>query len=326
MADMWRPEKRGTSFAISTFAPYLGAAIGPIIGGFITNTIGWQWLFWTVSIFTSILVLLGTIFIHESYAPVLLSRKAKLLSRDTGKNHQTKYDRTHPTFKKKLHASIIRPIQLFITRPIIPIIAIFMAYNFGVYCIALSTFADIWITRYDESTSISGLNYIAIALGSTLASQIGAPLTDRIYAYLKTKANGASAPEYRVPLMLPGAILMPLGLFWYGWSVQTHTTWLMPDIGIAIFSCGSISSNQAMVNYLVDEFDIYSASATAAAYILKNIAGFLFPIFAPQIYGRLGYGWGNSLLGFLFVGMGVPAPFLLWRYGSRLRAIGKGTS
>jgi hypothetical protein len=34
----------------------------------------------------------------------------------------------------------------------------------------------------------------------------------------------------------------------------------------------------------------------------------------------LGYGWGNSLLGFLAIAIGVPAPFLFWFYGERLRA------
>ena len=53
--------------------------------------------------------------------------------------------------------------------------------------------------------------------------------------------------------------------------------------------------------------------------MLRSLAGFGFPLFAPYMYSALDYGWGNSLLGFVAVGLGVPAPFLFWVFGKRLR-------
>jgi hypothetical protein len=38
------------------------------------------------------------------------------------------------------------------------------------------------------------------------------------------------------------------------------------------------------------------------------------------MYDALDYGWGNSVLGFVALGLGVPAPFLMWKYGAMLRA------
>jgi len=43
-------------------------------------------------------------------------------------------------------------------------------------------------------------------------------------------------------------------------------------------------------------------------------------LFAPAMYGALGYGWGNSVLGFVAIVVGLPAPALFWFYGERLRA------
>lgn len=40
-------------------------------------------------------------------------------------------------------------------------------------------------------------------IGSTIATQVGGPLTDRIWGHLKAKAHGKMAPEYRVPLLVP---------------------------------------------------------------------------------------------------------------------------
>ena len=105
----------------------------------------------------------------------------------------------------------------------------------------------------------------------------------------------------------------------YGWSAQAHTHWIVPDIGAAIFSLGVIISFQSIQVYLVDSYVTFAASAIAAATVLRSLAGFGFPLFAPAMYQALGFGWGNSLLGFVAIALGVPAPLMLWRYGEGLR-------
>lgn len=37
------------------------------------------------------------------------------------------------------------------------------------------------------------------------------------------------------------------------------------------------------------------------------------------MFKALGYGWGNSILAFISIGIGVLAPVILWRFGLRLR-------
>jgi hypothetical protein len=78
-----------------------------------------------------------------------------------------------------------------------------------------------------------------------------------------------------------------------------------------------------MQAYVMDAFRTHVASASAASQLLRSITGFAFPLFAPRLYARLGYGWGNSLLAFVFIGIGIPAPLILWKYGTKLRAMGK---
>ncbi|CZR55833.1 related to multidrug resistant protein [Phialocephala subalpina] len=322
-ADLWRPSQRGMSLSIVTFAPFLGAAIGPTLGGSITQNIGWPWLFWTVSFFDLAILLLSLFLVHESYAPVLLSRKASSLRKATGHPYETKFERSNPTLRKKLLVSFTRPLKLMIRRPIIQFMSVLLAYNFGIYCLALATFANIFADKYHQSETARGLNYIAIALGSTIATQVGGPITDRVWAHLKRKAGGAVVPEYRVPLMIPGTILTPIGLFLYGWSAEKHLPWIVTDIGAAIFSGGVMMGSNAMYAYLIDEFAEHAASANAAARSWTNILGFAFPIFAPSLYQKFGYGWGNSLLGFIYIGMAIPAPLILWKYGARIRAVGR---
>ncbi len=76
---------------------------------------------------------------------------------------------------------------------------------------------------------------------------------------------------------------------------------------------------QCIQAYLVDSYTMYAASAIGAVTVLRSSTGFGFPLFAPYMYSALDYGWGNSLLGFIAVGIGLPAPVQLWMFGKKLR-------
>jgi len=119
--------------------------------------------------------------------------------------------------------------------------------------------------------------------------------------------------------MIPGAFLVPIGLLWYGWTSQAHTHWILPNIGAAIFAAGVIIGFQCIQTYIVDSYTRYAASAVGAATVLRSLAGFGFPLFAPYMYAKLHYGWGNSLLAFIAIALGWPAPILLWKFGEVLR-------
>ncbi|MCJ1321674.1 hypothetical protein MMC15_007019 [Xylographa vitiligo] len=321
LADCWRPSERGQAFALNSFIPLLGPAIGPIIGGIITQNVGWHWLFWTVSLFDLCVIILGLVVLHESYRPIILARKAARLRKSTNLPYYTDFANIAPT--TKLYAALTRPVRLLWTQPALQLVSLFLAYNFGILYITLSTFATLFTTQYGQSTSTSGLHYIALVIGYTIAAQAGGRLTDTLWAHLSRKADGATAPEYRVPLMVPGAVLIPVGLFWYGWAGAARAAWIVTDLGAAVFGCGVILGTQAMQVYVLDAYADYTASASAASQLLRSLFGFAFPIFAPRMYQSLGYGWGNSLLAFAFLAVGVPAPLLLWKYGARLRALGK---
>lgn len=321
---MYRAEHRGKSLAIATFIPYLGPAIGPILGGVISQNLRWEWSFWILSLFEAAITLVGLLLFVETYTPTLLRRKAAARRHDPSlpSSIVVKVKVFYRDLSKRLKPSILRPILLLVKRPVIQVVSLIVSLNFGVYCLMLSTYASLWTDRYNESETISSLNYIAIAIGTTIATQAGGYAMDWIYRKLRKRNKGQASPEYRAPFLVPGVMLVPIGLFWYGWSADKTMSWVMVDAGAGIYTCGSFIVTQGMLAYLLDEIE-HAASANAASRMLSNICGFAFPIFAPQMYDRLGYGWGNSLLGFVFIALGVPTPFLLWIWGPKLRTLGK---
>ena len=293
---------------------------GPIAGGFITQNTTWRWAFWATSIADGAIQVMGLLFLRETYPPKLLHAKAEKLRKDTGNAAlHTEFEHPERTLANTMKRSLIRPFKLLGTQPIVQALAIYMAYLYGLMYLVLSTFPALWEKQYHESIGIGGLNYISLGVGFFLGTQICAPVNDRIYRRLKKRNDNVGRPEFRIPLMIPGSLLVPLGLFIYGWSSQYHTHWIGPNIGAALFAAGVIIGFQCIQTYLVDSYTRFAASAIAAATVLRSLAGFGFPLFAPSMYDALHYGWGNSLLGFIAIGLGVPAPFLLWFFGKKLR-------
>lgn len=135
---------------------------------------------------------------------------------------RTEYETPDATLYMKLAQSMVRPFRLLFTQPIIQALAAYMAYIYGLCFLVYATFPDLWMKVYHESLTITGLNYISLSIGYALGTQIIAPLNDRVYAWLKKRSNGVGRPEFRCPTMVPGAMLVVIGLFWYGWSAEAR--------------------------------------------------------------------------------------------------------
>ena len=327
LSDLFTAEERGRAISIYSLMPLLGPAIGPIAGGWIAERTSWRWVFYSTTIACGVIQTVGLFFLQETYAPVLLHRKRKRLIAETGNaDLRTEFDRPDRTLVQLLSTAFVRPFRLLATQPIVQVLSLYMMYLYGMIYLVLSTFPTLWATKYHESVGIAGLNYLSLGIGFFIGAQICAPLQDRIYAALKRRYvpdGGPGRPEFRVPMMVPGAILVPVGIFIYSWTAEKQTHWIGPNIGAAIFGTGSIIGFQCVQGYVVDSYTRYAASAVGAITVLRSLAGFGFPLFAPYMYNALGYGVGGTVLAVLAIVFGWPAPFLLWRYGATLRAKSK---
>ena len=317
MADMYGEANRGKSLAMATLLPYLGPALGPIVGGLVTQLIHWSWIFWIMSIFNAIILVLGIVFIRETYTPVLLRRKTAT------EGDPAVAARIAKEQKSRMAANLLRPLQLMIQRPIIWIVALTATLSFAVYSLMLTSYATLWIEKYGQSALHSSLHYISIAAGATLCGQIGGHVMDRVYEKLSNKNGGKGIPEFRVPYMLPGVVIMAAGLFWYGWAAERKIQWAVVDAGVIVFTLGSFVLGQGVIAYQIGEFGKYAASAGAASRCVSYFLAFVLPIFAPKMYKKLGYGWGSSTVAFISLGLGLLICAVLWIWGPRLRALGK---
>ena len=259
----------------------------------------------------------------ETHEPLILRKRAEEIRKETGDwRYYTADERIHANKSaiRILGKALIRPVRLLAFHPTIQIASLISAFYYGILYIVLSTFSDLWTHQYHESIEISGLHYIAAALGEIAGSQICAKLMDSLYHRLKARANGEHSPELRIPSIFPGALLGPLGLFIYGWAATYRLHWIVVDIGVCITMLGMQITSMPLQAYVMEAYPEHTSSAGGATQFLRSLTAFLFPLFAPRMYQVLGYGWGNTTLGLIGLVCGIPAPLVIWYYGTKLRA------
>ncbi|KAH7876957.1 MFS general substrate transporter [Lentinula edodes] len=326
VGDLWSPEERGMAMSLYSLAPLVGPSTGPLVGGWIALRSRWQWVFWSVSIADGILQVAGFMFLRETYGPHILRKKAQALRKSTGKFYCTAFEASGQHWSTYMARGMLKPIQFLFTEPIVQVFALYMAVLYGVLYLSLTTFVQVFTDLYGENSGIAGVHYLAIALGSTVGGQIGARVLNTIYRRLKARNGGVGTPEMRLPLLMVSATTLPIGLLIYGWTAEARLFWLIPDLGVFIYSIGIGGNWTCIQTYLVDNYALHAASAISGVVSFRAFAGFGFPLFADELYGKLGYGWGNSILALICLVIGCPAPFMFYRYGPQLRAWSKSTS
>ncbi|RAK93697.1 MFS multidrug transporter-like protein [Aspergillus costaricaensis CBS 115574] len=300
--DIFPKEQRGLSLALLNMGPVLGSCLGPI-----ADYSTWRWAFHATSIFAGVIILTSLCLPHTPH-PIRASHK-----------HHHTFHLQIQTLTTLYHRTLVRSLRLLLTQPIVQALPLYYGYIYDLVYLILSTLPTLWKTQYHLPASTGSLHYLAPCIGYLLGAQTCALVSDKIYLRLKTSNHGTGKPEFRLPLMIPASLLVPIGFFIYGWSAQYRTHWIVPDIGIALPLMSATVIFQCTSAYLLEAYSVYGASANGGVYILRGLTGFGFPLFSPVMYRVLGYGLGNSLLGFVAVVIGCPIPWVLWWFGGRLR-------
>jgi multidrug resistance protein len=338
IADMIVREKRGAAMSAYVMGPVLGPTIGPIIGGYLTPAVGWRWDFRLMAIASGVMTVSVVLFIHESYPYVILKRKtARLREQTENQNLRSALD-TGKTPSQLFAFSILRPLKMLIS----PIVFLLSAYAATVYSYAylcFTTFPRIFKDQYGFSSEASGLANIGLGVGFVVGLLFCGAVSDSWSAYLTKKNGGVTKAEHRLPTLVAGAVFVPIGLFWYGWTAEHKNYWIVPIIGTAFIGIGIVTAyvsspgiawlalvpakliNPAQTTsamYLVDAYTVYSASVMAASTIFRCLFGALLPLAGSDMFDALGVGWGNSVLGFISLAF-LPLPFIFYFYGERIR-------
>ncbi|PGH12166.1 hypothetical protein AJ79_04460 [Helicocarpus griseus UAMH5409] len=283
-ADVYRsPLARGRTFALSMGVTAAGPQFAPLIAGFIAP-VGWRWIFW-VSLILAGATLVPVLFLPETFLPTL--------SRQPRKHGEG-----------ILAETLTRPLYMtfFMYFPAYPLI-----------------FKGI----YGMSDGTAGLAFLPIAVGACIGMVIFLAYDSFLQRAKLRGASWSTIEEYqRLPLACLGGPLYVVAPFWLGWTSSSGIHWIVPMLAGIPFGMGFFLIFVALINYLIDAYHEYAASAMAAASCCRSIFGAVLPLAAAPMFNRLGIAWGCSLLGFLSLLMTL-IPFVFIRYGRLIRSRSK---
>ncbi|KAG7061466.1 fluconazole resistance protein [Colletotrichum scovillei] len=248
LADTIPREKRGVAMMVWTLGPMVGPTIGPIAGGYLSETIGWRWSFRVVSVAAGVAAL-GTAFcMPESYALTLLERKARRLRLQTRNPHLESVLATHRKPKDLFMFSILRPAKMMFLSPIVFCLSIYMAILYGYLYLLFTTFPQVFKQQYGFSQGSAGLAYIGIGVGRypgphrTLLMSISTYLVDAFTTYAASAMAASTVTRSLLGAFLPLAgdrLYQSLGLGW-GNSLLGFIAFAMIPIPLVFYKYGQV--------------------------------------------------------------------------------------
>ncbi|PTU16803.1 hypothetical protein P175DRAFT_0536557, partial [Aspergillus ochraceoroseus IBT 24754] len=108
ITDYTPPSQRVIPLGIYYSVPSIGSAMGPLIGSFVVEHRGWRWTAWTPLMMAAVLHP-PALFLKESYKPIILQRRARMLGAAAGLNADSRS--LSQGAKEFITSTIVRPLH-----------------------------------------------------------------------------------------------------------------------------------------------------------------------------------------------------------------------
>ncbi|KAL8729157.1 MAG: hypothetical protein Q9166_004896 [cf. Caloplaca sp. 2 TL-2023] len=323
IGDLWAPKQRGTAVTFYAICVMGGPTLGPVVGSSLTvSHLGWRWTEYIEAIWVFFISMLGLFALPESYGPLLLKRKAIRLRKSTGNQvYWHPHEEVRLDFKSIVTKEISRPLRMLFIEPMVTCIALYASFVYGILYLTLEVFPIVFKEIRGWKLVISTLPFLALFVGVLFSAAINLANQPR-YMRIVDQNKGRPVPEARLPPMLLGGVLFVIGLFWFGWTSNPPHHWLLPVVAAVFIGAGFNVIFQNCVNFLVDTYALYAASAVSANTFLRSLLASGFPMVARPMFHNLGVGPAMSILGAIAC-LALPIPLVFMKYGLRLRKMSK---
>ncbi|KAI1780970.1 MFS general substrate transporter [Hypoxylon cercidicola] len=323
-SDIYNNATRGIAITIFSMAVSTGPLLAPFIGGYIsTSYLGWRWTMYIASIMGWLAFALDLLLLDETYPPVVLIEKAAELRRRT-KNWgiHARQEEIEIDFKELIQKNFTRPMRLLFGEPIVTLLSIYMAFIYGLLYLFLTAYPFVFQGVHHFNPGESGMAFFGMVIGQLIAGII-ILLMQPAYQRKLAANNGVPIPEWRLPIVIAGGVSFTGGIFWFGWSgYRADVHWIVPAASGILTGFGLAAIFLQSLNYLVDAYLVFAASAIAGNTFLRSLCGAGFPLFASYMFNGMGIEWASTLLGCVAAVL-VPIPIIFYLYGHKIRAKSK---
>ncbi|KAI0602685.1 major facilitator superfamily domain-containing protein [Biscogniauxia sp. FL1348] len=327
LVDIWSPAHRGVAIAACIGTIFGSPILAPIMGNFIAASyLGWRWTQWLSCIMGGACVLLVLLGLPETLGSrILRSRAADMRKKGINPNATTIFDqRNQGGLVDILRVYVLRPFVLLATEPILALITIYQAFIYGILYLVFVSYPIAFREVRHWALGVSALPFLGLLVGVVLGAVCVVWHTKTKFI-ATIKANGGKViPEQRLPLMITGACILPVGLFIFAWTSHPDTHWSGMVVGSIPVGMGMYMVFVQCFNYIVDVYAPIANSAIGGNTFIRSFFGAGFPLFGPYMYHNLGVDWATSTLGFISIAM-IPIPIIFFKLGHRIRSWSKNS-
>lgn len=336
ISDVAEPRERGKYAAAFQMGAMAGPAFGPLIGGILTQGLGWRSIFWFLVIADGVVLVPLIFFLPEtlrslvgngsipppslSASPVELYQRRKLAKKmaETGEELEP-VQRPPP-----------KPYRPFSTFAILLVPEIFLAFFFASllylqFYSSLTLFSTALKNSYGLSELKIGLCYLPSGIGSIISSQLNGRQLDYYFRREERRVGGdyrAKPEEFniektRIRCLYPFAICSCIATIAQGWCLQAKANLGATLVMNFLVGLGSGTIGSVTV-YGQDIKSNKGGAVSAALNLVRCIFGAIGVASIQSMYSTLGAGWTFVLLSGLVL-LATPCPIIVTMKGRSWR-------
>lgn len=320
LGDIYSLIKLPYSLALWALFATGGPAIGPIVSGFSIPKTNWHWSMWEILWMGGPALILLFTCLPETSASNILLRRAARLRKLTGKTQlrsQSEIDQAEMSVSDTAIFYLWKPWQITALDPAVLFTSVYTSLVYGIFYSFFEVFPLVYPIMYGFTLGELGLAFLPIPIAASFSVAL-------YWAYLwfvvepDLRANGLPPPEKRLVPALLSSFLVPIGLFWFGWTSNPSIHWICSMFAIGVFTVGVFIILQCIFLYVPLTYPPYAASLFAANDFCRSSIAAAAILFAGPMFHSLGVGKGVSLLASLTCAC-VGGIWALYFLGAKLR-------
>ena len=224
-----------------------------------------------------------------------------------------------PTPKAFLRDSLILPLRLFFTEPIVWLTSVMAATVYGIVYLFSESLSIVYLDGYGFSARQSSLVILAVAVGVLFT------FLPRLYDIHVVASRRKQAiplqPEDKLFGFYVAAPVLAAGLWWFAWTVPPLVAGISPWVSIAslvLVGFSVVEFDNVLCGYLCDTYASYAGSANAPMAFLRAVLSGCFPLFGHQLFHGLGANYALFVLASVATAY-CGVAFIFGRYGRTIR-------
>lgn len=163
IGDMLVPEQRGKAMTVIIIVPMVASAMGPAIGGAVSDGLGWRHVVWINVVLACVCQIPLFAFLKETYRAPGRQDSRSIYRSNTGDENTTGATSQTTDGKTAMHSfwdSAIRPARILCSSRVLFMLCLCHSLDFVFYYVMVTTLPDILQDVYGQSLSTTGFTFV----------------------------------------------------------------------------------------------------------------------------------------------------------------------